>query len=76
MAGVADEVDASVRKTGFNAFDFDSVDDPYPLLRGLDEFPPLLRDLRRTSLRQVRTLEAVEKSSRELLEAIASYTEH
>ena len=76
VARVADEVDASVRKTGFNAFDFDAIDDPYPLLRGLNELPPLLRNLRRTSLRQVRTLEAVEKSSRQLLEAIASYTEH
>jgi hypothetical protein len=76
VAGAANEVDESVSKTGFNAFDFDAVDDPYPLLRGLDELPPLLRDLRRISLRQVRTLETVDKSSRELLKAIASYTEH
>ena len=76
VAGAANEVDESVRKTGFNAFDFDAVDDPYPLLRGLGELPPLLRDLRRISLRQVRILETVDQSSRELLEAIASYTEH
>ena len=76
VAGAANEVNESVRKTGFNAFDFDAVDDPYPLLRRLDELPPLLRDLRRVSLRQVQTLETVDKSSRELLEAIASYTKH
>ena len=75
VAGAADDVNESVRRTGFNAFDFDAVDDPYPLLRRLDELPPLLRDLRRISLRQVRALETVEKSSRELLEAIALYTE-
>ena len=74
VAGAANEVDELVRKTGFNAFDFDAVDDPYPLLRGLDELPPLLRDLRRISLRQVRILETVDKSSRELLEAIAAYS--
>ena len=72
----SDEVDELVRKTGFNAFDFDAVDDPYPLLRNLDELPALLRNVRRVSLRQVLMLEAVDKSSRELLEAIAAYSRY
>ena len=69
-----DDVDELVRKTGFNAFDFDAVDDPYPLLLGLDGLPPLLRNVRRVSLRQVKVLETVDKSSRELLEVIDAYS--
>ena len=72
----SDDIDELVRKTGFNAFDFDAVDDPYPLLRNIDELPPLLRNVRRVSLRQVMVLETVDKSSRELLETIAAYSKY
>jgi hypothetical protein len=76
VSEAGDDVDELVRKTGFNTFDFDAVDDPYSLLRGLDELPPLLRNVRRVSLRQVYVLETVDKSSRELLETIAAYSRY
>lgn len=62
------------RSTGFNAYDFNAIDDPMSLLRGLDELSPLLRDVRRVSLRQAVQLELIEESSRNLLAAINSYS--
>jgi len=60
--------------TGFNAFDFNAIDDPIPLLRDLNGLLPKLRDVRRISLRQAMTLELVEESSRKLLEIIGSHS--
>jgi hypothetical protein len=60
--------------TGFNAYDFNAIDDPIPLLRDLDGLPPKLRDVRRISLRQAMTLESVEESSRKLLAIIDSHS--
>jgi hypothetical protein len=62
------------RSTGFNAYDFNAVDEPIPLLRDVDGLPPILRDVRRISLRQAMTLESVEESSRKLLAIIDSYS--
>ena len=59
--------------TGFNAYDFNAIDDPITLLRDLDGVLPKLRDVRRISLRQAMTLESVEESSRELLAIIDSH---
>lgn len=59
--------------TGFNAYDFNAIDEPAPLLRGLEGLPSLLRDVRRVSLRQAFQLEQIEASSRELLETLDSY---
>jgi hypothetical protein len=58
---------------GFNAYDFNAIDDPIPLLRDLDRLSPKLRDVRRISLRQVMVLESIEESSRELLATIHSH---
>ena len=60
--------------TGFNAFDFNAIDDPMPLLRDLDGLLPKLRDVRRISLRQAMTLGSVEESSRKLLAIIDSHS--
>ena len=62
------------RSTGFNAYDFNAVDDPMSLLRDLDALPPFLRDVRRVSLRQASQLELIEESSPNLLAAIDSYS--
>jgi len=59
--------------TGFNAYDFNAIDDPILLLRDLDGLLPKLRDVRRISLRQAMTLELVEESSRKLLATIGSH---
>ena len=60
--------------TGFNAYDFNAIDDPILLLRDLKGLPPLLRDVRRVSLRQAYQLELMEDSSRKLLATIDSYS--
>jgi hypothetical protein len=60
--------------TGFNAYDFNAIDEPTPLLRDLEKLPSLLRDVRRVSLRQASQLEQIEESSRELLLTINSYS--
>jgi hypothetical protein len=62
--------------TGFNAYDFNALDDPMPLLRDLDGLPALLRDIRRVSLRQVSQLELIEDSSRNLLKNIDLYSNY
>jgi len=62
--------------TGFNAFDFNAIDDPLPLIRGLDGLSPKLRDVRRISLRQAMILESVEESSRKLLAIIDLHLNH
>jgi len=62
------------RSTGFNAYDFNAIDDTIPLLRDLEGLPPLLRDVRRVSLRQAYQLELMEDSSRKLLATIDSYS--
>ena len=61
------------KATGFNAYDFNAIDDPIPLIRDLKGLLPLLRDVRRVSLRQVNQLELVEDSSRKLLATIGSH---
>lgn len=61
------------RSTGFNAYDFNAIDEPMPLLRDLEGLPPLLRDVRRVSLRQAAQLELIEESSRNLLTTIDLY---
>jgi len=61
------------RSTGFNAYDFNAIDEPMPHLRDLDGLPPLLRDVRRISLRQAAQLELIEESSRNLLATIDLY---
>jgi hypothetical protein len=61
------------RTTGFNAYDFNAIDEPIPLLRDLEGLPPLLRDARRISLRQASQLELIQESSRNILEVIGSY---
>jgi hypothetical protein len=60
--------------TGFNAYDFNYLDEPLSILRDLNGLPPMIRDVRRISLRQVMILESAEKSSRELLANIDSYS--
>lgn len=71
----ADRFDEFLRtSTGFNAYDFNAIDEPIHLLRDLDGLPALLRDVRRVSLRQASQLEQLEHSSRELLVAIDSYS--
>ena len=62
--------------TGFNAYDFGAIDEPMPLLRDLNGLPPLLRDVRRVSLRQAAKLESIEESSRNLLTTIDSHLRH
>jgi hypothetical protein len=62
------------RSTGFNAYDFNAIDEPMPLLRDLEGLPPLLRDVRRVSLRQAAQLELIEESSRNLLTTIDLYS--
>ena len=62
------------RSTGFNAYDFNAIDEPMPLLRDLEGLPPLLRDVRRVSLRQAAQLESIEESSRNLLTTIDLYS--
>lgn len=62
------------RSTGFNAYDFNAIDEPMPLLRNLEGLPPLLRDVRRVSLRQAAQLELIEESSRNLLTTIDLYS--
>ena len=60
--------------TGFNAYDFNAIEDPLPLLRDLDGLPPKIRDVRRISLRQAMTLESIEESSQKLLKIIESHS--
>jgi type II secretory pathway pseudopilin PulG len=64
------------QSTGFNAYDFNAIDEPMPLLRDLEGLPPLLRDVRRISLRQVAVLESIEESSRNLLATIDLYSDN
>lgn len=71
----ADRYDEFLRtSTGFNAYDFNAIDEPIHLLLDLDGLPALLRDVRRVSLRQASQLEQLEESSRKLLVAIDSYS--
>ena len=58
------------RSTGFNAYDFNAIDEPIPLLQNLEGLPPLLRDVRRVSLRQAFQLELIGGSARNLLRTI------
>ena len=60
--------------TGFNAYDFNAIDDPIPLSQDAKGLPAYLRDVRRVSLRHAFRLESVDKSSRRLLALIESYT--
>ena len=84
VAGLAEWVEAPAdrydgflaRSTGFNAYDFNAIDDPMSLLRELEALPAFLRDVRRVSLRQAAQLELIEESSRSLLAAIDSYSEN
>ena len=62
------------RSTGFNAYDFNAIDDPIPLLREAKGLPAYLRDVRRVSLRHAFRLESVEESSRKLLTLVDSYS--
>jgi hypothetical protein len=64
------------QSTGFNAYDFNAIDEPMPLLRDLEGLPPLLRDVRRISLRQAAVLESIEESSRNLLATIDLYSDN
>lgn len=59
---------------GFNAYDFNAIDDPIPLSQDAKGLPAYLRDVRRVSLRHAFRLESVEESSRRLLALIESYT--
>lgn len=74
VEGSGDEVDKLVRESGFNAFDFQYLDDSLPLLRDIDELPALVRNVRRITLRQVFVLDLIENSSRELLAEIDAFT--
>ena len=60
--------------TGFNAYDFNAIDDPIPLLQEAKGLRAYLRDVRRVSLRHAFRLESVKESSRRLLALIESYT--
>lgn len=62
------------RSTGFNAYDFNAINDPIPLLQEAKGLPAYLRDVRRVSLRHAFRLESVEESGRKLLTLIESYT--
>ncbi len=64
-----------VKKSGFNPFDYRYLDDPLPLLRDLGELPVFLRDVRRTSLRQVFIIETLERNGRELIQRIGAYAQ-
>jgi hypothetical protein len=84
MTGLAEWVQEPATKydeflgqsTGFNAYDFNAIDEPMPLLRDLEGLPPLLRDVRRISLRQAAVLESIEESSRNLLATIDLYSDN
>ena len=62
-----------LRPTGFNAFDYQYIDGPLPLLRDLNDLGFVLRDIRRRSLRQVWFLEQVEKEAKDLTNSIEEY---
>lgn len=64
------------QSTGYNAYDFNAIDEPMPLLQDLEGLPPLLRDVRRISLRQAAVLESIEESSRNLLATIDLYSDN
>jgi hypothetical protein len=64
------------KSTGFNAYDFNAIDEPLPILRESEGLAPLLRDVRRISLRQAAQLELIEESARKLLETIDLYLDN
>jgi hypothetical protein len=67
MQQSTDQMEAALRESGYNAFDYQYIDEPLPLLRELDGLPVALRDVRRRALRQVAVLEWVEEKTRALL---------
>lgn len=72
MAQSLDKLETVLQRGGYNAFDFNYIDDPLPLLLELDGLAVTLRDVRRKALRKVGIFEAIENNARELKERVES----
>ena len=72
MAQSLDAMETVLQRGGYNAFDYNYIDDPLPLLLELDGLAVTLRDVRRKALRKVGVFEQIENNARELKERIES----